>query len=393
MQSSLEPRRAIVAGLAAQTAGAVPIALIGAMAPELQDEFGFGDSQLGVIAAIYFLTGAALGPYGGRLVDRFGPATGLRATGLIVIIGLIVEASARSYAVLLVGAFISATSMALATPASNVVLVHHVAERRRGIAFGLKQSAVPLAATLSGLTLPAVALRFGWRWAFLVMLVFPLASLFAAPTTPMEHREQSASAKKKPRPPRALLLLAGVGFFAATAVGTLNPFLVRAGIEAGYSPAAAGILLSVAAGSLIVTRVLWGAVLDREGVDPLVVIFGVIAVGAVGYGMLATSRTIPFAIGAVIAYSFGWAWPGVQFLAGVRLWPENPGEASGLLQMGAFIGAMTGPLVFGIVVERSSFGVGYFMAACVAAVAATLAGLLARSSRRSRSPAPGPPGV
>ncbi len=381
MSSSLQPRKAIVAGLAAQTAGAVPIALIGATAPELQEEFGFGDAQLGVIAAIYFLTGAALGPYGGRLVDRLGPATGLRATGVIVAIGLLVQAVAQTYLVLLIGAFIGATSMALATPASNVVLVHHVAEERRGLAFGLKQSAVPLAATLSGLALPLIALRYGWRWSFLVMLAFPLASLFAAPETPMEHRDHDSKAAGKPRPPRALLLLAGVGLFAATAVGTLNPFLVRAGIEAGYSPGSAGILLSVAAGSLIVTRVVWGAVLDRKGVDPLVVIFGLLAVGAVGYGLLSTSSMVPFAIGAVIAYSFGWAWPGVQFLAGVRLWPDNPGEASGLLQMGAFIGAMSGPLLFGFLVERASFGFGYLVSAGIAAVAATLAGLLARSVR------------
>lgn len=372
----LRPRRAIVAGLAAQTAGSVPISLIGATAPELQAAFGFGDAQLGVIAALYFISAAVLGPYGGRVVDRLGPAVGLRATGVIVIVGLLVEAGATSYPMLVGGALIGATSLAVATPASNVVLIHHVPERRRGLAFGLKQSAVPLAATLSGLALPLIALRVGWRWAFIVMLVFPLASLVLAPATPSQHA--NARPSRKARPPRELLLLAGVGVFASTAVGTLSPFLVRAAIEVGYSPGAAGVLLSVAAASLIVSRVTWGAVLDRSGLEPVAMVFILLAVGAVGYALLASSSMGLFAVGAVVAYSFGWAWPGVQFLAGVRLWPQNPGEASGVLQLGAFAGATIGPLGFGVVVERSGFGLGYALSAVVAAIAAALAALLAR---------------
>lgn len=364
----------------------MPIALIGATAPELQAQFGFGDSELGVLAALYFLSAAVLGPHGGRLVDRLGPAVGLRATGAIVGISLLIEATAQSFLLLLIGALIGATSLALATPASNVVLVHHVAVERRGLAFGLKQSAVPLAATLSGLAVPLIALRAGWRWAFVVMLVFPLASLLLAPETPIEHRtDDSPSKGAKPRPPRALLLLAGVGLFAATAVGTLNPFLVRAGTEVGFSVGSAGLLLSVAAASLIVTRVFWGAVLDRTGIDPIRIIVLLLGVGSVGYALLSTSAMVSFGIGAVIAYSFGWAWPGVQFLAGVRLWPDNPGEASGLLQMGAFIGAMSGPLAFGFLAERTSFGTAYAFAAAFAAVAAALAALLVRDTRRQAS--------
>ncbi|MCP4964977.1 MAG: MFS transporter [bacterium] len=381
-----QPRRAIIAGLAAQTSGSVPISLVGATAPELQTAFGFGDAQLGVIAALYFISAAVLGPYGGRVVDRLGPTVGLRATGVIVIASLLVEANATSYPMLVVGALIGATSLAVATPASNVVLIHHVPECRRGLAFGLKQSAVPLAATLSGLALPLIALRVGWRWAFVVMLVFPLASLVLAPPTPSRHDNPRPS--RKARPPRELLLLAGVGVFASTAVGTLSPFLVRAAIEVGYSTGAAGVLLSIAAASLIISRVMWGAVLDRSGLEPVAVVSILLTVGTVGYALLASSSMGLFAVGAVVAYSFGWAWPGVQFLAGVRLWPENPGEASGVLQLGAFAGATIGPLGFGVLVQRSGFGLGYTLSAAVAAIAAGLAALLARrlvsQSRRAK---------
>jgi len=376
-----KPTKAIIAGVAAQTSGAVPISLIGATAPELQAAFDFGDAELGIIAALYFMLAAVLGPYGGRIVDRLGPAIGIRATGLLGAAGLLAEALAQSYSMLIAGALVGAVALAIATPASNVALVHHVPERHRGLAFGLKQSAVPLAAALSGLALPLIALRAGWRWAFVVMLLFPLVSMLTAPQTPIDHQPSKERTTARSRPPRNLYLLAGVGTFAAAAVGTLNSFLVRAGVEAGFSKGSAGVLLSVAAASLIVSRVMWGAILDRSRIDPIALMFFLLAVGAAGYALLGTSQVVLFAVGAVIAYSFGWAWPGVQFLAGVRLWPENPGEASGLLQTGAFIGVSTGPLAFGFLVERSGFGVGYTAVAGVAAIAAVLAGLLARLRR------------
>lgn len=357
--------------------------MIGATAPELQAEFSFGDSQLGVIAALYFVSGALLGPHGGRLIDRLGPAFGLRATGVIVIACMLVTASAQSFPMLLVGAFVGATSMALATSASNVVLVHHVSEKQRGFAFGLKQSAVPLAAMVSGLALPLIALRAGWRWAFVVMIVFPVASLLLAPSTPVEHRSRAERRVARARPPRALYLLAGVGLCAATAVGTLSPFLVRAAIEAGFSTGSAGLLLSVAAGTLVVSRVFWGLVIDRTGANPVWVICALLAVGTLGYSLLASGTVVLFAIGAVVAYAFGWAWPGVQFLAGIRVWPGNPGEATGVLQTGAFIGATIGPLIFGFLVERIGFSTGYACSACVAAVAAGLAAWIARNADRA----------
>lgn len=41
-----------------------------------------------------------------------------------------------------------------------------MATGRRGFAFGVKQSAVPLTAMLAGLAVPVFAVTVGWRWAF-----------------------------------------------------------------------------------------------------------------------------------------------------------------------------------------------------------------------------------
>lgn len=394
------PGRAVASGLASQTAATLPLALLGSQAPEMQDHFGFGDAALGAVVAAYFLVAGVGAPRGGRMVDRFGSQLGLRATSALIVVSLLVGAAAQSFAVIVVGMLVGAVATAIATPASNVVLVAHVPPSRRGVAFGIKQSSVPLAATLAGLAVPLVALTIGWRWSFLFATVTAVIAAVLAPADPADPDDPSRAAGAarpalgRPDPAagaasggrdrgivsRPLVLMALVAVFAAVAVSTLNPFLVRAGTEAGFSTGAAGVMLSVAAAGLVASRIAWGFAIDRADLDPAVVVAFMISVGVVGFVLLATGRPVTFAVGALIAYGFGWAWPGVQFLAATRYWPDNPGEASGVVQLGAFTGATVGPLAFGVTVEAFDFSIGYLAAAVVAVVAATVAWLVARTS-------------
>ena len=378
MQVETTPGRALSSGLAAQTAGAMPIALLGAQAPELQTQFGFGDAALGAAVAAYFLAAGLFAPMGGRVVDRRGPAFGLRLTGALSAVSLVIEATAQSFGVMVVGVLVGSLGQAIVTPASTVALIQHVPKHRQGFAFGLKQSAVPLAASLSGLSLPLVALTVGWRWSFVAMLIFPLLGAVLAPVGSGPELSSARSSSPRARPPRALVKLALVGVLAAGAVSTLNPFVVRGGTEAGFSTASAGILLSIAAGCLIVSRVVWGWILDRTGIEPVVVVFALLSTGVVGFALLATGVRASYAAGAVIAYGFGWAWPGVQFLAGVQIWSDNPGEASGVLQLGAFMGATVGPLVFGVLAQQRNFSVAFLVPMVASGCAAVMAGFLAR---------------
>ncbi len=54
----------------------------------------------------------------------------------------------------------------VAQPAINLFMAEQVPLERQGLAFGIKQSAIPGAILVSGLALPLIALPLGWRSAF-----------------------------------------------------------------------------------------------------------------------------------------------------------------------------------------------------------------------------------
>src|SRR5690606_412358 len=49
---------------------------------------------------------------------------------------------------------------------ANVFIAQFLPVHRQGIGFAVKQSAMPGASLAAGLSLPAIALTLGWRWAF-----------------------------------------------------------------------------------------------------------------------------------------------------------------------------------------------------------------------------------
>ena len=57
---------------------------------------------------------------------------------------------------------------AVAQPAINLFMADQVPIDRQGLAFGIKQSAIPGAILVSGLALPALALPLGWRATFAI---------------------------------------------------------------------------------------------------------------------------------------------------------------------------------------------------------------------------------
>ena len=57
---------------------------------------------------------------------------------------------------------------AVTQPAINLFMADQVPLARQGLAFGIKQAAIPAAVLVSGLTLPLLALPLGWRPTFAI---------------------------------------------------------------------------------------------------------------------------------------------------------------------------------------------------------------------------------
>lgn len=351
------------AGIA--TVGVLPVFLTGALAVQIRAELGFGQTGLGIAVAAFFGAAALTSAVAGRFAEHLGPTTAMRAAALLAGVAMVaVAALARSLPVLLVCLAVGGVANALAQPATNLYLARRVRSARQGIAFGVKQSAIPASTLLGGAAVPLVALTIGWRWAFVgagaVSTVLAAARPTEATEGPLSPKRPDAAGRgavdTSLRPLVVLAVGCGLG---AAAAGTLGSFLVSAAVDAGLGEGEAGVLAAGCGLAGILTRIGAGGLADRRSGRHLAAVARMLALGAVGYLLLATTRPGLLIVGALLGYCLGWGWPGLFNMAIVRNNPAAPGAASGITQTGTYTGAVLGPLLFGIAAEHASYGVAW----------------------------------
>ena len=347
--------RTAVGSSLATALSALPPFLIGSLMPAMREDIDIDTGRLGLLIAVYFLAGAVAAVPGGRLAESMGPRRGLLLTGSVtavslVLIATVVETWLHLGAVIVVAGFANG----MVHPAGNLALVRGVSAARRGAAFGIKQAAAPLATLFAGLAIPVFALTLGWRAAFLAAcLLLPLVAL----TLPRDLATDGPTARRAPmRADRVLVLIAlasALGFGAATTVGA---FLVDSVVSSGGRQAIAGASLTAASAACIGVRLFIGWQTDRMRKPSIHLVAGLMATGAAGVALLAISPSVIWPLGAVVGMGAGWGWPGLLYHAVAHAHPESPAAATAVATTGNALGAALGPLVFGLIASRFSFG-------------------------------------
>ena len=350
---------------------------------QLRDDLGFGESGLGLAVGAFFLAAAGSSAVLGRTAERLGPTASMRVSAACSAAALLgVAVGARSFGWLLVLLAFGGVANALAQPAANLFIARTVPAARLGMAFAVKQSGIPAATLLGGLAVPTIALTVGWRWAFVAGALLPIVGGLTIPSVDGGDRSGTSSSDRAVRvrvervrvPMRPLVVLGfGIGFGAAAA-GTLGAFLVNAAVDAGIAEGPAGLLVSGGSAVGIAMRLLAGRRADRREGGHLRVVSLMLVAGSVAYVLYATEQPWLLVLATPLAFGAGWGWPGLFNLAIVRAHPTAAAAASGVTQTGTYFGAVAGPVVFGIVVERSSYRAAWLLAAAFAlAGAATIA--------------------
>lgn len=366
----------LVAGLAT-TFGILPVWLTGGMSVFMADSFGFDEQQLGFAIGAFFLASAVASIPGGQITERIGPRRAVVGGLLTSFLVLAAVAVVVQTWVQLVGALVvGGVANGVIQPAANYALARYVPARRRGFAFGLKQSAIPAATLLAGVAVPTLAVTVGWRAAFVIAGAITIGLVPLLPHWEFTKRKDVGPGPSAGRPAMStstLLVLtfaAGVGSAGGNALGS---FLVPATVAQGVEPSAAGVLLVVGSTACISMRVLLGWWADRWAGGHLHVVAGLLLAGSVGYLTLAWSPSMVLvSLGAILAYVTGWGWAGLFTFAVVRLNESAPAAATSITQVGIYVGAVAGPSVFGSLVVWTSYGIAWlamFAATVVAALA------------------------
>jgi MFS family permease len=382
----------IALALLIPTAGVLPVFLLGGLAVQMQADLGFGASGLGAGVGAYFLASALGSAAAGRLVHRIGAVPAMRLGVLVAISSLLgIAGLARSTGVLMALLVVGGLANAVCQPGINDLLAREVPVDRQGIAFAIKQSAIPFGTLLGGLAVPLVALTVGWRWAYVAgagLAVVALALTWRGRGGgPASGRGQPDRSVVVSLPVRALAVLACAAGLAAAGGNSIGSFLVASSVHVGLSEPAAGFLLAGVSVLMLVVRIGMGLLADRRGRGYFEMVAVMMAVGTAGYLLLATGGMAVLALGAAVAAGGGWGWPGLFNLAVVDLDRRAAAVATGITQTGVYLGAVGGPLLFGAIAERVSFGAAW-VSSGVLGLLGSVTVLLGRRALGGRERAP-----
>jgi MFS family permease len=354
-----EPRsRTVLLGvLVAQSTGTLPIFLAGSLAVLIRTELGFSAGRLGIAVSLFLVTSALIGVPAGSLCDRLGPLRSLTVSiAATAVILLSMATLARSWLAVAVLLALAGAANAMTQPSTNLAIARGVA-RNRGLAFGVKQAAVPLSTMLAGASVPVIGVTVGWRWAFVVAAMFVvLVIVVVRRLIPESLSRPPADTGLADAPLNGMVMLSIAVVFANATVTAMGAFFVESAVDRGIDAGASGLLLMLGSGSAIVGRVLSGVMADRRRGDHVRSVVIMMSCGVLGYLLLSAVQGVALmALAAVVAFGFGWGWNGLFHFVTVSLNPRNPARATGIAAVGLRVGGIVGPSLFGGLAEAYSF--------------------------------------
>ena len=358
-------RRALVAALIVNLVAIGPLFLTGAMSVQIARDFGAHATTVGAMAAAFACATTLSTAFAGRNVRRWGIQRSMRASSLIAIVSL--TGAALSNSILWLGAALVIGGMgnALAQPAGNALVASQVSKERFGLGFAIKQSAIPLATTLSGLAVPIFAVTVGWRYAYASAAVVAVLTLFVAPKDQQrnEGRTEAPVPRKQVLPLWLYALGIGSVVAAATSIGTLG---TAGGVEVGLSEATSGYLVAAGGFAGLTIRLTAGVCADKYRFDAMKGIVILAVLGGLGWIAMGTQAATMFIVGLIVANAFGWGWPGLQHLSVARRFPTSTAAASGISQTGVSAGLLFGPLALALLARTYGWSVTWYVAAACA---------------------------
>ena len=374
MPAGARPSLLINATVVSTVSTVLPGFLIGAMSVQVSAEMGVSEAAYGWGLGSFFGAGMVASILLGRLSQRIGARSQMTlALAVSVAAQLALAATARSFGAVI--GFLVVAGLCNAANQSSVNLALAQAQLPRlGLAVSIKQSGLPTTTLLAGLAVPAVALTVGWRWAYVASAGFGLASLVmaraAVGSSPVRAASNGAPAPESSS--RDLFGAAAVGAFLAFSAGSLNAWGVGSGVDAGLGEGAAGLFLSLGAATGITLRLIGGWLSDTMRARPFLV-GGVSAmIGSAGMALLALRSPGLHVAAMLLAFGAGWIWPVFTNFGIVRANPEAAGTATGVTQMGVYVGVFVGPLFTGWLIENSGYPLMWLAVAASTVIGATI---------------------
>jgi MFS family permease len=376
----------------------MPVIALGPTAFAIRRDFELSISQIGFAYTAFFLASTLLTGIGGWLISRFSTLSIVRA-GLLCSAALSAAMAFATSAAFIIALAIAAGAVnGLITPSINVLITRLVPLRLRGLAFGFKVAAAPAASALAALGAWATA-NMHTQWQVLFWANAGVGCAVVGGTLVLRkvgRAEVRRAGVGRPtvrlRANQPLILLAIGGLLAGSGTGVLPAFLVEGLVDHGLSPGSAAGLLALGGWLGFVSRVVVGGLSDRwpKPLQHLRVVAIMTVVAAASLAVLAFGGGEAVLVAATVTvFTVGWAWPGLIHYAVIATHPDTPAAATTYMQTGTFLGAVLGPLGFGLIAQHVSFAAAWGTSSAVLLAAAAFLAFGVRYLKQARAAAPG----
>ena len=360
------------------------LSLIPVVADQLRADFGYSDSQIGLLTSVFMLALGAVAIPWGLASARWGGRT--LAVGLAIGIGgSLLLAFANSYGGFLAGRLVQGAGLGVIVPTVGTIIPDAISPRLRGRAWGVFGTGHGLGVVLALLILPSIAAAGGYRAVFVAAAV--LIAVFGALALaqgPVHRKPAHCSDAVGPRDlvralgttvtnHQVLLLclfnLAGL----AVGVGALvwTPEFMKA--EFGASVSVAAYLTAGLGVAQLVGNPLGAVAMGRWGKKAVIATCMLLMTACIALVPFLPSLWVVFIFVTIAGFlTMAYFSPLFAGIAEVVKTPPEVGAATGLLEVFGFIGALVAPWLFGLLLdvlgEQSGYVAGYLMLAAIAAL-------------------------
>lgn len=375
--------------------------------------FEAGRTELSGIVFIAQIAVSVVSLFIGPLFDRYPVRRLIVISLLCLALGLLALAFAQSvFQIMLLHATLLAVGGVGAGAFAAQTLVAKWFSRRRGLALAITAGGVGLGGMIMPPILSYTIPAFGWQasyaglGAFVGLVLVPLALLVVrdppAALASIEHQQghQGVDAADRPAPPvfgillHPIFMVTTFGVAAIMAVHmVLQYFLPSMATALGEDPADAALLLSILAGASLVSKPVWGYLMDRSDMRAIfaamaVAYGGMLGVLAGGTGPIDFTR---LAIGAAVCgFASGAIQPFLSVILARTFGRAHFGRALGLAIPVLNISAV-GPLFIAAVYERTgTYALGAYVLLAILALFLGLFTRMLRTGLGESAPAPAP---
>ncbi|GAB2916374.1 MFS transporter [Nonomuraea fastidiosa] len=362
--------------------------IINGLLPDVASDFGVTIPAAGLLVSGYALGVAVGGPPLTMLGARLSRKTMLLSLMVLFIVGNALSALAPTYAVLMVGRFLSAFAHGAYFGVGSVVAADLVEPRKRASAIALMFTGLTLANVLGVPLGTWIGQSYGWRATFWVVVVIGVAGLAGV----------LALVPRRPRPDGGVLrelatfrsggvwlalAMTVFGFAPVFAVITfIAPMMTGVG---GFSPGAVPLVMALFGVGLVAGNLIGGRMADRAVMPSIYGSVGLLTVLAVAVALVAADQVtfiIAITLFGVAAFA---TVPPLQ----TRVLDAAAGAPTlaSAANIGAFnLGNAIGSFAAGLSIDA---GLGYtapaWTAALLGLVGLTVAGAAGLQSRRLAS--------